>query len=135
VARQKCFLREYEKFPTVKSAAARSKINRRTHQRWVKNDPKYASAFAELKDDVVEELEAEVYRRGVLGVERPITVAGERVMVREYSDRLLMFLLKAEKPEKYRDRREIKHSGNVNEWAEICKRSRELTKESSGPAG
>ena len=64
-----------------------------------------------------------------------MTVAGESVEITEYSDTLLMFLLKAEKPEKYRDRREIKHSGNVNEWAEICKRSRELTKESSGPAG
>ena len=75
---------------------------------------------------MVEELEAEVYRRAVIGVERPITVAGERVMVREYSDRLLMFLLKAEKPEKYRDRREVKHSGDVNEWAEIIKLSRVL---------
>ena len=126
VARQKRFLREYEKFPTVKSAASRSKINRRTHQRWLKADPKYAAAYTELKDDMVEELEAEVYRRAVLGVERPITVAGERVMVREYSDRLLMFLLKAEKPEKYRDRREVKHGGDVNEWAEIIKLSRVL---------
>ena len=79
------------------------------------NDPKYASAFAALKDDVVKKLEAEVYRRAVTGIERPITVAGERVMVREYSDRLLMFLLTAEKPDKYRDRREVKYSGDVNE--------------------
>ena len=114
-------------FPTAKSAAKKAKIARSSHIRWLVNDTKYAAAFTELKDDLVEELEAELYRRAVLGVERPITVAGERVMVREYSDRLLMFLLKAEKPEKYRDRREVKHTGEVNEWAEIIKRSRELS--------
>ena len=54
-------------------------------------------------------------------------MAGESVDVREYSDSLLMFILKAEKPEKYRDRREVRHSGDVNEWAEIIKRSRELS--------
>jgi len=129
VARQKRFLREYEKFPTVKSAAARSKINRRTHQRWVKTHPKYGAAFAALKDDAVEELEAEAYRRAVLGVERPITVAGEQVMVREYSDRLLIFLLKAERPEKYRDRREVKYSGDINVWADLCRSAREKAEE------
>ena len=54
-------------------------------------------------------------------------MAGESVDVREYSDSLLMFILKAEKPEKYRDRREVKHSGDVNEGAQIIKRSRELS--------
>ena len=102
-------------FPTAKSAAKKAKIARSSHIRWLVNDPKYASAFAALKDDVVKKLEAEVYRRAVTSIERPITVAGERVMVREYSDRLLMFLLKAEKPNKYRDRREVKYSGDVNE--------------------
>ena len=48
------------------------------------------------------------------------------MMVCEYSDRLLMFLLKAEKPEKYRDRKEIRHSGDVNELAELIKLSRTI---------
>ena len=60
-----------------------------------------------------------------------VTVAGKAVDVTDYSDALLMFILKAERPEKYRDRREVKHSGDVNEWAEICKRSRALSESTS----
>jgi hypothetical protein len=34
--------------------------------------------------------------------------------VTEYSDTLLIFLLKAKRPEVYRDRTEVKHTGQVN---------------------
>ena len=57
---------------------------------------------------------------------RPVTVAGKAVDVTEYSDALLMFILKAECPEKYRERQEVKHTGDMNEWAEIIKLSRVL---------
>ncbi len=114
-------------FPTAKSAAKKAKIARSSHIRWLVNDPKYAERFDQLRQERVEEFEAEAARRAVTGVTRPMTVAGESVEITEYSDALLMFILKAERPEKYRDRREVRHSGDVNEWAEICKRSRELS--------
>ena len=115
-------------FPTAKSAAKKAKIARSSHIRWLVNDPKYAERFDLLRQERVEEFEAEAARRAVTGVERLVTVAGEAVKMKEYSDALLIFILKAERPEKYRDRREVKHSGgDVNEWAEIIKRSRELS--------
>ena len=115
-------------FPTAKSAAKKAKIARFSHIRWLVNDPKYAERFDLLRQERVEEFEAEAARRAVTGVERLVTVAGEAVKMKEYSDALLIFILKAERPEKYRDRREVKHSGgDVNEWAEIIKRSRELS--------
>jgi hypothetical protein len=43
----------------------------------------------------------------VAGVERPVTVAGEREVIREYSDRMLEMLLKAHRPEKYRERYDV----------------------------
>ena len=93
------------------------------------NDPKYAERFDQLRQERVEEFEAEAARRAVTGVERPVTVAGEHVVVREYSDTLLILLLKANRPEKYKDRQAIDHSVSLNEWAEVCRRSRELSKE------
>ena len=114
-------------FPTAKSAAKKAKIARSSHIRWLVNDPKYAERFDLLRQERVEAFEAEAARRAVTGVTRHMTVAGESVEIIEYSDALLMFILKAERPEKYRDRREVRHRGDVNEWAEICKRSRELT--------
>jgi hypothetical protein len=48
-------------------------------------------------------LEDEAVRRAYEGVERPVFQGGKQVgVVREYSDTLLIFLLKALRPEKYR---------------------------------
>ena len=51
-------------------------------------------------------LEAEADRRAVEGVVKPLFYKGQRlpVEVREYSDVLLMFRLKALRPEQYRER-------------------------------
>jgi hypothetical protein len=59
----------------------------------------------EALEDAADRLEAEAFRRAVRGVDRPVVYRGERVgTVHEFSDALLMFLLKAARPEKYRDR-------------------------------
>lgn len=42
-------------------------------------------------------------RRAYHGVEKPVTVAGKREIIREYSDTLLIFLLKGARSNKYRD--------------------------------
>ena len=113
-------------FPTAKSAAKKAKIARSSHIRWLVNDPKYAERFDQLRQERVEEFEAEAARRAVTGVTRHMTVAGESVEITEYSDGLLMFILKAEVPEKYRERKEVKHTGIVDEIAEVIKLSREI---------
>ena len=121
------FLRAYATgFPTAKSAAKRAKVGRTSHIRWLATDSKYAERFNQLRADRVEEFEAEAARRAVTGVTRPMTVAGESVEITDYSDTLLMFILKAEAPEKYRERQEVKHTGDANELAEIIKLSRKL---------
>ena len=53
-------------------------------------------------------LEMEARRRASLGVEEPVYYQGQVVgYVRKYSDVLLMFLLKAQRPEKFRDNHKI----------------------------
>ena len=118
-------------FPTAKSAAKRAKVGRTSHIRWLATDPKYAERFNQLRDDRVDELEAEAYRRAVTGVERPTTVAGESVDVTDYDTPLLIMLLKAEKPEKYKDRRatEVKFG---DDWAALIRASRELHEREQG---
>lgn len=60
----------------------------------------------------VEALEDEATRRGFEGVDKPVYQGGERVgTIREYSDTLAIFLLKAHKPEKYRERYDVEHAG------------------------
>jgi hypothetical protein len=48
-------------------------------------------------------LEDEALRRAYHGVEKPITVAGQRETIHEYSDTVFIFLLKGARPQEYRD--------------------------------
>ena len=57
-------------------------------------------------------LEAEARRRAAIGVDEPVFYKGKVVgHIRKYSDNLLMFLLKAHWPEKFRDNYGVEHSG------------------------
>ena len=57
-------------------------------------------------------LEDEAVRRAKDGVEKPVYQGGKLVgHVQEYSDTLLIFLLKGARPEKYRDRVQQELSG------------------------
>lgn len=73
----------------------------------------FAAQMAEAEKDALEELELEAYRRAVHGTKRPVWFKGERCgFVREYSDTLLVVLLKARAPEKYRENTKIEHAGS-----------------------
>jgi hypothetical protein len=70
-------------------------IDRGTHYDWLKADPGYKAAFEDVQDQAAQALEDEAVRRAYEGVERPVYQGGEKVgVVREYSDTLLIFLLK-----------------------------------------
>ena len=59
-------------------------------------------------------LEPEAIRRAVDGVEKAVYYRGAQVGVeREYSDTLLIFLLKGWKADRYTERREVFHRGAV----------------------
>lgn len=111
---QRAFLAAYAIHGTVRAAAHHSSVGRRSHYDWLKSSESYARAFERAKEAFAEMLEAEVVRRGFHGIEKPVFYQGGRVdngKIREYSDILLMFHLKALKPEKYRDNAKIEHTG------------------------
>jgi hypothetical protein len=58
-----------------------------------KRDHVFAEAWADAYEEGSDALEDEAHRRAVDGVEKPVTVAGQREVMREYSDKLLIFLL------------------------------------------
>ncbi len=98
------FLEAFADVGTVTRAAKVAGIERRTHYWWLKDDPDYAAAYQETQEQAADMIEAELVRRAVEGVEKPVHYQGKRVdVVREYSDILLIFLLKGLRPAKYRD--------------------------------
>ena len=74
------------------------------------NDAEFAKAWQGALEEAVDLLEAEAQRRAFSGVDKPVTYQGRiTATYREYSDTLAFFLLRAHRPEKYRERSETRH--------------------------
>lgn len=68
----------------------------------------FATAWDEAVNIAIDTLEQEARRRAYQGVDEPVFYQGNEVgYVRKYSDTLLMFLLKGNRPEKYKDRMDM----------------------------
>ena len=97
---------------SVTSAAKAAGVDRRTVYKWREKDESFKQEWIDHVDMGADVLEDEATRRAVDGVKRPVYQGGRRVgFVREHSDQLLMFLLKGRRPEKYRERQSLEHSG------------------------
>ena len=104
----------------VKEACLVAGMARQTAYEWRASDEAFAAAWDAALDEAADTMEREAFRRAVEGVDEPVfgslgngLGSGEVGTVRKYSDTLLIFLLKAARPEKYRDRVEQKHTGAV----------------------
>jgi len=119
--KQRAFLAAFSLFGNIRVAAIVAKVARRSHYYWL-TQHQYAAAFREARQEALDNLMAEAWRRGVEGVEVPVFYQGkmcfERVFdpqigqmrttnkpltIRKYSDTLLTFLAKVMMPEKYGD--------------------------------
>ncbi len=108
------FLEELTKTCCVLRSAAAAGIERRRLYEMRDKEPEFAEAWDKALDAGTDVLEAEAIRRAVEGVDEPVYQGGELVgHVRKYSDTLLARLLDAHKPDKYRQRSEVKHTGSV----------------------
>ena len=71
----------------------------------------FAAQWDEALGEGTDLLEAEARRRAFTGIDKPVYYKGEVVgSIKEYSDRLLMFLLKAHDP-KFRDGVKVEQPG------------------------
>lgn len=110
--KKRAFLLSFAECGNIRRAAEESGVTRRAHYFWLKEDPDYAEAFEDAKEMAIEALEEEARRRAHDGVDKPVFYKGDKVAtVKEYSDTLLIFLLKSLRPEKYRDHYQLEHTG------------------------
>jgi hypothetical protein len=89
------FLKKLRECGNVRQACEAAGIPRRTVYNWRNEWVTFANEWDEALEDACDILEGEAWKRAVKG----------------RSDRLLMFLLKAYRPEKFKDRQEVEHSG------------------------
>lgn len=109
---------------------------RENHRRWIKQEA-YREAFQAADEAHVDKCEAELHRRAYVGLNKPVIYQGalqyepkrdaagavkrdkkglpvlsdQPLTIKEYSDVLLMFHLKAKRPERYRDNSAVQLSG------------------------
>lgn len=109
------FLEAFRLHGNVSWACRETKTNRADVYRWKEHDEQFMLAWNIAETEATETMEQEAYRRAVQGTDKPIYQSGALVgTVREYSDTLLIFMLKARSPEKYRDRYDLKHGGQID---------------------
>jgi hypothetical protein len=104
--RQDRFLHELANTGSVTAATAIANTSRTRVYELRKADPAFASAWQEAEEIATDRLEEEARRRAVEGVAEPLVSAGKLVrdddgqpiVVRRYSDNLLLALLKARRP-------------------------------------
>lgn len=114
------FLEAFESEGMVSRACEAIGISRQTAYAERQRNEEFAVAWADVEERVVETMEREAYRRAVEGVEKPLVSAGKHVTdVTEYSDSLLQFLLKARRPERYRENVKVEHSGGLTQRVQV----------------
>jgi hypothetical protein len=106
------FLEALRETGLVKDACAAAAVGRSTVYEARQQDEDFALAWHDIEEETTERMEREAIRRAADGVERPVHYKGERVdSVTEYSDTLLIFMLKARRPEVYRETTRHEHTG------------------------
>lgn len=128
------FLKAFRIAKTINGTCDLAGFNRLTHYRWCKESDFYRAAYHEVKEAAADDLEEAATGRAIDGV-RTIKFTKTGTPVRDprkhdaagkvkpewehdpwyyestYSDRLLELLLKAKKPDEYRERSSIEMSG------------------------
>ena len=117
-----------------------AKIDRTVPYKTRQDDPDFAAAYDDALDEACDGLELEARRRAHDGIDEPVVYQGELcgswvmpdgtvvskdtpgallvpLTVKKYSDSLLMALLKAHRPEKFRDNVKLEHMGTGKDGA------------------
>lgn len=99
---------------TAAHAARKCRVSRSSAYKHREADEEFARAWQDAEAAGTEVMEEEAHRRAVDGTLKPVYQQGQKVgTIREYSDTLLIFLLKGRKPGTYRDNATVKHEGEV----------------------
>lgn len=98
------FLSRLRKSPNVTAAARAAGYSRQWMYELREREENFAKAWDEALSESLDTAEGELYRRAVRGVVKRVYYQDKHIdTVKEYSDTLLIFMLKAHRPEKYRE--------------------------------
>lgn len=98
------FIKALAETGNVKAACHVSGVGRATAYRRRNDNPDFAAAWESAIEESVDILEIEARRRALKGIDKPVYQSGKKVGdIKEYSDTLMIFLLKGNRPDKYRD--------------------------------
>lgn len=119
--KEAAFLKGLRETGVVSYACKMSGIGHSTAYEWRSADEAFAKAWDEALEEALDLLELEARRRAHDGLIKkkfgkqgqPIIdpATGQQYFEREYSDTLLIFLMKGGRPEKYRERTQTEISG------------------------
>ena len=105
---QAAYLAALPKYFTVTAACAHAGISYARLAGWRESDGAFLVQEQTARDAIADQLEAEAIRRAFKGVRVPVYQGGLLAgHVTQYSDQLLTLMLKALRPEKFRERSEI----------------------------
>ena len=112
--RQALFLKMFSKCNSIVQACKAADISSTTVYKELKKQGGFALQFEAANDLVLDNLEAEAYRRGVTGVKKAIYFQG-RLVGHElvYSDKMLEMLLRG-RSDKYSNKTSVEVSGKVD---------------------
>lgn len=98
--------------PNVSEACRRAGITRQAAYKRRESDPDFAARWDDAVEVSTDDLVGECYRRAKEGCDKPVFYKGGLCgMIREYSDTLAIFLLKAHRRDTYGDKVRAEHSG------------------------
>lgn len=104
------FLASFRETCNVSEAARAAGLARRSVYEWRADDPAFAADWEDAEQEAADKLEREAWRRAVEGTDKPVTFQGEITdTYKEYSDRMLELLLKAHRPDKFVEKRQLEH--------------------------
>jgi hypothetical protein len=113
----------------VREAAATANVDGTMPYHRRDEDEAFRAAWEQASKIGTKALEAEAGRRSYHGTTRAVYYMGEECgRIREYSDTLLMFLLRARKPKKYRDRGKLELTGKDDGPVEVKHDAAEVLK-------
>lgn len=139
--KQVAFLAAFSECGNIRQAAAVADIYRTSHYKWIHESDDYVKAFEYAKRDAADLLEQEARRRAVEGVRQykftkdgtPILKPGASLddpdpyyCEHVYSDKLMELLLRANRPEKFRDRVSQEITGAGGGPVEVTQAVRQL---------
>jgi hypothetical protein len=109
------FLEALREVGNIRIAAEAAGMAREAAYQKKARDPKFSAAWDAAYAEAADRLEQEAWRRAVEGVEEPVVSMGKLVRdedgkpiaLRKYSDPLMLALLRAHKPEKYAERKQV----------------------------